>query len=174
MIELNEIKTPVILFDGVCNLCCSSVQFIIKRDQRKYFRFASLQSDFGKNILRKFELNENNINSFILVEDGKLFTRSTAALKVSKQLSGSWKILYAFINSFILMEDGKLFTRSTAALNVAKQLSGAWKIMYVFIIIQSFIRNYFYSVIANNRYKWFGKKEECWLPGEEKKDMFID
>lgn len=137
MIEWNEIKDPVILFDGVCNLCCGSVQFIIKRDKKKYFRFASLQSQFGKNILHQFELNENNINSFILIEEGKLFTQSTAALKV------------------------------------AKQLSGAWKMMYVFILVPVFLRNYIYSVIANNRYKWFGKKEACWLPAEEMSELFF-
>ena len=137
MVELSAIENPVILFDAVCNLCCSSVQFIIKKDQKKYFHFASLQSDFGKNILRKFELNEDNINSFILLEDEKIFTQSTAALKV------------------------------------AKRLSGAWKILYVFIIIPAIIRNYFYSIIAANRYKWFGKKEECWLPTEETRSLFI-
>lgn len=138
MIEWNEIKYPVILFDGVCNLCCGSVQFIIKRDKKKQFRFASLQSGFGKNVLHQFELNENNINSFILIKEGKLFTQSTAALKV------------------------------------AKQLSGAWKLLYCFIIVPSFIRNYIYSVIANNRYKWFGKKEACWLPDEDMKSLFLD
>jgi predicted DCC family thiol-disulfide oxidoreductase YuxK len=97
MIELNEIKNPIILFDGVCNLCVSSVQFIIKRDSKKQFRFASLQSEFGKNILHQFQLDENNFSSFILLEDGKIFTQSTAALKVAKKLSGAWKLLFAFM-----------------------------------------------------------------------------
>lgn len=137
MIELNEIKNPVILFDGVCNLCCGSVRFIIKRDKKKHFRFASLQSEFGKIILHQFGLNENNFSSFILLEDEKLFTQSTAALKVAKQLSGAWKLLYAFI------------------------------------IVPAFIRNYIYLVIADNRYKWFGKKEVCWLPDAEIENLFL-
>lgn len=88
---------PIILFDGICNLCVGTVQFIIKKDSKKIFCFASLQSAFGKNILQQFGLNENNFSSFILLEQGKIFTQSTAALKVTKKLSGVWPLLYAFI-----------------------------------------------------------------------------
>ena len=137
MDDCNKISCPVILFDGVCNLCVSSVQFIIKHDQKKYFRFASLQSDFGKNILEQFKLNENNFSTFILWEDGKIFTRSTAALKVAKQLSGGYIFLYYLI------------------------------------VIPAFIRDNIYNIIANHRYKWFGKKEECWLPKDEWNDLFL-
>ncbi len=81
---------PVIFFDGVCNLCNSSVQFIIKKDKENKFRFASLQSNAGQEILQQFNLSQNDFNSFILYEDGKLYTRSTAALRVLSQLRG-WK-----------------------------------------------------------------------------------
>ena len=138
MPELNEMKNPVVLFDGVCNLCVGSVQFIIKHDKQKQFRFASLQSNFGKAILQKAGVSENNFNSFILFEEGEIFTRSTAALRVCKQLSGGWNLLY------------------------------------VLIIIPAFIRNPIYSIIANNRYKLFGKKEACWLPDEELVSLFLD
>ena len=138
MPELNEMKNPVVLFDGVCNLCVSSVQFIIKHDSKKQFRFASLQSNFGKAIMQEAAVSENNYNSFILLEHGKIFTISTAALKVAKQLSGGWKLLY------------------------------------LFIFIPAFIRDPIYSIIANNRYKWFGKKEACWLPDEELIPLFLD
>lgn len=88
---------PVILFDGVCNLCSSVVQFVIKRDPKNLFRFASLQSNFGKNLLQTFDLSTKTFNSFILYKDGKIYTKSTGALLVAKELSGVWPLLSIFI-----------------------------------------------------------------------------
>jgi predicted DCC family thiol-disulfide oxidoreductase YuxK len=90
-------NNPIILFDGLCNLCSSSVQFIIRNDPANRFRFASLQSGFGQQILKKFNLSPTVLNSLILFQNDTVFTRSTAALKVAKQLSGGWKILSAFL-----------------------------------------------------------------------------
>ncbi|MGN6495087.1 MAG: thiol-disulfide oxidoreductase DCC family protein [Agriterribacter sp.] len=88
---------PVVLFDGVCNLCNSSVQFIIKKDKNKQFYFASLQGETGQALLKKFQLSTNHFNSFILVKDERVYTKSTAVLKLLKMLGGWWKLLYAFI-----------------------------------------------------------------------------
>ncbi|MBS1578954.1 MAG: thiol-disulfide oxidoreductase DCC family protein [Bacteroidetes bacterium] len=134
----DKLKHPVILFDGVCNLCSSSVQFIIKHDKKKIFRFASLQSAYAASVLQQYNLSANNFNSFVLLKEEKAFTKSTAALMVVKQLNGLVKLLYCFI------------------------------------IIPPFIRNAVYTFIANNRYKWFGKKEVCWLPTKELKSLFIN
>lgn len=90
-------STPVILFDGYCNLCNGAVQFTIKRDRKNIFRFASLQSDFATKALTSFDLEPNQGDSFILLEDGKVYQRSTAALRVVKKLNGLWPLLYAFI-----------------------------------------------------------------------------
>ena len=87
----------IILFDGVCNLCNSSVQFILKRDRKKLFHFGSLQGKAGQEYLRRFNLPTDNFNSFMLVENGKLYTRSTGALRMLKHLGGGWSLLYAFI-----------------------------------------------------------------------------
>lgn len=87
----------VIFFDGVCNLCNHSVQFIIKRDHKDYFRFAALQSDIAKQKLSDFDLKAENLKTIILLEDGKVYLRSTAALRIAKHLSGSWPILFGFI-----------------------------------------------------------------------------
>lgn len=135
---MNADVHPVILFDGVCNLCTASVQFVIKHDKRRLFRFASLQSSFGEKILK-----ENNLPADTF-------------------------------NSFILFENDEIFLRSTAALMVAKQLNGIVKWLYTFIIFPKFIRDAVYNLIANNRYKWFGKKETCWLPTPELKELFYD
>lgn len=88
---------PIILFDGVCNLCSNSVQFVINHDKKKKFHFSALQSVAGKNILVHYGLSENKLHSFVLIKDGKAFTESTAALMVAKHLSGPVRLLYGFI-----------------------------------------------------------------------------
>jgi predicted DCC family thiol-disulfide oxidoreductase YuxK len=128
---------PVILFDGVCNLCSSSVQFILKRDKENKFLFASLQSIYGQELLKQFDLPTDTFNSFILFQDEKIFTRSTAALKMFSQLKN-------------------------------------WGWVKIFWIVPKFIRDAVYNVIAKNRYKWFGKKNECWLPTPDLKTRFLD
>ena len=87
----------VILFDGVCNLCNGFVQFVIKRDKKNIFRYASLQSDFGQQFLQKNKLNAVEFKSIILIVDNNYFSQSTAALKIFKELNGGWKLLYGFI-----------------------------------------------------------------------------
>jgi predicted DCC family thiol-disulfide oxidoreductase YuxK len=136
--DTSTLLHPVILFDGVCNLCNASVQFIIKHDPKHQFRFASLQSDLGQEVLKEFNLPMEEFGSFILWEKGVVYTRSSAALRVTKKLSGAWPVLYGFM------------------------------------IVPPFIRNGVYNWVARNRYKWFGKKEECWVPTPELKGLFID
>jgi len=128
---------PVILFDGVCNLCSGSVQFILKRDKEKKFLFASLQSNYGQELLKKLGLPADTFNSFMLYQDGNILTRSTAALQMFQQLKG-------------------------------------WKWVKLFWIVPKFIRDAVYNLIATNRYRWFGKKNECWLPASELKARFLD
>ncbi|MCZ6469153.1 MAG: thiol-disulfide oxidoreductase DCC family protein [Candidatus Dadabacteria bacterium] len=93
----SEVQNPVILFDGVCNLCNRSVQFIINRDPSGIFRFAPLQSETGKNLLSKFDLPNDKFDSIILVENNEYYLRSTAALKILQRLGALWKIVYVFM-----------------------------------------------------------------------------
>jgi len=132
-----EDNKSLLLFDGVCNLCNSSVQFILLRDKKDRFRFASLQSDYGQNLLREHNLPTESFNSLVLVENDKVYKKSTAALRIARKLKGLWPLLFAFI------------------------------------IIPPFIRNFVYDIIAKNRYRWFGKKEECMLPRPEWKQKFL-
>lgn len=127
----------IIFFDGICNFCNSSVNFIIKRDKKNYFLFSSLQSEYSQNFLTKNNFPKNNFDSIILIENNKLYRKSTAALKI------------------------------------AGHLSGLWKLSYVFIIIPPFVRDFFYDILAKNRYKWFGKKEVCMIPDEKIKRKFL-
>ena len=97
---------PVILFDGVCNLCNNAVKFVIRYDARSQFLFASLQSDTGQKLLQNFTIPPGDLSSFVLLQGGKAFARSTAALQVVKQLSGGWKLLYGFIIVPVFIRDG--------------------------------------------------------------------
>jgi len=87
----------IILFDGVCNLCNSSVNFIIKHDKKKYFLFASLQSDAAKEILLHHSLNKIIFDSIILIEDTIIYEKSTAVLRIAKKLNNGFQLLYIFI-----------------------------------------------------------------------------
>jgi len=138
MEKREQITQPIVLFDGVCNLCSGSVQFIIKHDKKNIFKFASLQSQFAQSTLLKYKLPLQKFDSFILIEQDKIYTKSTGALMV------------------------------------AKRLSGLLPLLYVFIIITRFLRDAVYSYVAQHRYKWFGKKQECWVPSAELQKKFIN
>ncbi len=90
-------QKSLILFDGVCNLCNHTVQFIIKNDPNKKFLFTSLQSNTGVELLEKHGFSTIDFKSFILIEDEKVYTKSTAALKIARQLKKPVRFLYAFI-----------------------------------------------------------------------------
>jgi len=87
----------LILFDGICNLCNSSVQYIIKHDEQALFSFASLQSDFGKQQLASHGLLPEQLDSIVYIHGNQRYVKSTAALKIAKRLDGPVKFLYAFI-----------------------------------------------------------------------------
>ncbi len=87
----------IILFDGVCNLCNGAVQYVIKRDRKGQFKFASLQSDLGQKLLAQSGLPKDHLKSFVYINNDAIYTRSDAALKVARQLKGVVKWLYPFI-----------------------------------------------------------------------------
>lgn len=90
----------IILFDGVCNLCNKAVNFIIERDKDDVFRFASLQSEVGQKLVSERGIDTENMDSMVLIEPGvAYYQRSTAALEISKDLSGAYSMLGYF--SFI-------------------------------------------------------------------------
>ena len=126
----------VILFDGECNFCDQSVQFIIKRDPIGYYKFASLQSDIGKQLLKQFNAPED-------------------------------------MDSFFLIDHNRCYHKSSAALRVCRNLKGLWKIAYPLLLVPKPIRDFFYGIVAKNRYKWFGKKDSCMLPPPEIRDRFL-
>lgn len=130
-------ESKIILFDGVCNLCNSSVNFIIDHDKGNIFKFASLQSDAGQMLLNKFKLDTKDFDTIVLIENDNCYMRSGAVLRIVKSFPGIWKLLY------------------------------------LFIIVPSPLRDFLYDILADNRYKWFGKKDSCRVPTPELKEKFL-
>ncbi len=90
-------ESPILLFDGVCNLCNSTVLFTLKRDSKAKFKFAALQSEPGQALLKKFNLPLDQFDSFVLITGDKYYLKSTAGLHVLKELGGVWKLFYILI-----------------------------------------------------------------------------
>ena len=87
----------ILLFDGVCNLCNSSVNFIIDRDPKEQFKFAALQSDFGQKKLAELGFNQSEFDSLVLLSEDKVHKKSTAALRIARRLNGLYPLLYVFM-----------------------------------------------------------------------------
>jgi predicted DCC family thiol-disulfide oxidoreductase YuxK len=143
--------SAIVLFDGVCNFCDASVNFIIDHDPKGYFKFAPLQSEAGQELATKYGLKSEVSKDDTLAPTDDLVP----------------------IDSVILVEDDRVYAHSTAALRVAKKLSGAWKMMYGFIIVPKFIRDFFYRQFAKYRYRFFGKKDQCMIPTKEVRARFL-
>lgn len=90
-------EEPIILFDGVCNFCNDTVNFVIRKDPKSVFKFATLQSSVAQQILKSYNLDNTEMNSFLLIENGNIYSESTAALRVCRRLKGLWPLMYGFI-----------------------------------------------------------------------------
>lgn len=137
MLNLPENK-KIILFDGVCNLCESSVQFIIKHDSKDVFRFASLQSEIGQQIKEYIGVSQQNLDSIILYVPGEAY-----------------------------------YLKAEAAIQIAKELN-SWHKIIGYLSFTGKLGNFIYDYVASNRYKWYGKKDQCMLPSTELLNKFLN
>jgi len=128
----------ILLFDGVCNLCNAAVGFILERDRRRRFRFASLQSEAGRRLLERHDLDADELSSLVLVEEGRAHVKSAGALRLARGLGLPWSLLY------------------------------------VFILLPRPLRDALYSLVARNRYRWFGRREACMMPTPERLERFLE
>ncbi|GHN03145.1 hypothetical protein WSM22_46340 [Cytophagales bacterium WSM2-2] len=85
----------IVLFDGVCNLCSSSVQFILRHNKKQNLRFASLQSDYGQQQLKNFQM-PSELKTILFVKGDKVFVRSSAILEICRELDGLYPVLYVY------------------------------------------------------------------------------
>ena len=129
---------PILLFDGVCNLCNGSIQFIIPRDPEGTLRFAPLQSEIGETVREAAGLSTDDLETVVLVDDGKAYLRSDAAIRVGEHLGGVYRLLSL----------GRLLPRP--------------------------LRDRIYEFVADHRYDWFGRKDQCMVPDDDVSDRFIE
>jgi predicted DCC family thiol-disulfide oxidoreductase YuxK len=85
--------TDIVIFDGVCNLCARSVQFILRHESEPRFQFSPVQSAAGARILGTHGISAADVDTFVLVSEGKVYTRSTAALRIARHFKGAWQLL---------------------------------------------------------------------------------
>lgn len=117
----------------------------------------------------------NNAVQFIIKHDKKnAFLFASLQSKTGQKLLAQHNLPLNELNSFILIENDKAYNRSTGALRVAKKLNGILPWLYAFMIIPKIFRDSIYDFISRNRYKWFGKKDECLIPTSELKARFLN
>ena len=135
---------PILFYDGVCGLCNTLVQFLLRHDKHGRLRFASLQSDFAEKVLRRHGFDPKDLDTLHVVEnyeqsDERLLQRSDAVLRAGRELGGHWSVLAAI---------AKIVPRS--------------------------LRDIAYRFVAQNRYRVFGKYETCMLPDPDQRRRFLD
>ena len=135
--DVRHIPENLILFDGVCNLCSALVQFVIRNDQAAKFRFATIQSEIGKEIFQSHGLDASDLQTFVFIADGRMFVRSDAAIEV------------------------------------VSRFGGGWRTFKIFRFVPRMVRDAIYSIIARNRYRWFGRKEVCMVPTADIRERFL-
>lgn len=95
--EVGRVERPVVVFDGVCNLCNASIDFLLRHDRRGVFRFASNQSGAGRKLLSERGVDPENVQSVYLVEaDGRVSSKSTAVLRIARELGWPWRLATVF------------------------------------------------------------------------------
>lgn len=141
---MTEIQKPpiadenIVFFDNVCNLCSRSVQFILRYNEDKSIKFASIQSALGQRVSDFYGLPSDTYETMLYLEDGLLYTKSTAALKIAQRLVLPWRLLR------------------------------------VFGIVPPGIRDWLYDRVARNRYRLFGRRDQCFLPDKDVLNRFLE
>ena len=124
---------PIVVFDGVCVLCASSIRFILRHDRDARFRFLIAQSQLGQALYRHYGLPAENFDTVLVIDDGRLHTRLDAMGAVLRRLPSPWPLL-----SFIRV-----------------------------------LPDFFYDVVAQRRYRWFGRRDACLMPSPELRDRLL-
>lgn len=141
-------ERPLLLFDGVCNLCHGTVRWVLARDRAQRFDFASLQSAAGREALRE-ALQAAGIDEPLPPADSDP-------------------------DSVVLIDARGVHLRSDAAIEVARGLGLPWSLAVVGRVLPRALRDPIYRWVARNRYRWFGRKEACGLPAPGQAERFLD
>lgn len=154
----------IILFDGICNFCNSSVDFIIKHDKDKIFRFATLQSEKGKELL----LHHDRLD----IKNRKSLQEKEA---IQDRLDNQYKkdLHFSTLNALIFIDENDLLEGIEAAIEISKYLKRDALIYRLLRILPHKFTGAIYSCVAKNRYRWFGKRDVCRVPEPDEMDRFL-
>ena len=152
----SEHRQPILFFDGVCGLCNRFVDFMLRVDNQHRFRYAPLQGETARRLLGMEDQAGGN-------EPGS----NEAGVH---QVSGRETVEP---QSFIFLDTDRRFEQSNAVLHAMVQLGGAWRLIAVLYVFPRPLRDFVYRIVARNRYRWFGRREECRLPTPEERDRFL-
>lgn len=144
--------SPVVLFDGVCNLCNGAVRFIVRRDPQARIRFAALQSNVAQ-------------TSFTAV-DGDTVPRAPSAARAT--------VNDVPLDSVILLEQGQIYRKSEAILRIARYLRWPWPLVAVCRVLPLGLRDALYDALSRRRYRWFGQRTSCMRPDAHLQARFLE
>lgn len=133
-----SLSEKIVLYDGVCNFCNGSVNFIIKHEKTSDLKFAALQSEFAQKLIKKDNFESSDFDSIIYTHQDELLIKSKAAFEI------------------------------------AKTLKTPWSCISIFKFLPTTIADFFYDLIARNRYRIFGKSDTCIVPSSEIRSRFLD
>jgi len=128
---------PILVFDGVCNLCAGAVRFVWRNERGRVVRFAAVQSPAGKRLMREYGLDPEEPRTLLFIVAGRGHTRSDAVMELARYLRFPWGMLR--------------FAR--------------W--------VPRRMRNWLYELIARHRYRWFGRRDACFVPAGDERDRFL-
>jgi predicted DCC family thiol-disulfide oxidoreductase YuxK len=135
--ETPAVPVRVVVFDGTCVLCSSWVAFLLRHPQHRRFRFSTTQSAPGRKLLQAHGVDAENPSSFLLLDGGRAYAESDAAIRMLCALRGVW--------------------RASA----------------VGYLMPKPVRDRIYRWLARNRYRWFGRREQCFVPSAADRDLFL-
>lgn len=129
--------TPVVVFDGTCVLCSGWTSCLLRRDRSGLFRFATTQSEAGRELLRVHGVSPDNPSTFLLLYAGGAYTASDAVIQMFELTGGAWR----------LVKLARVFPKRP--------------------------RDALYDLVARNRYRWFGRRDTCFVPAPSQRDRFL-
>ena len=137
--SLLKTRSPIVVFDGKCNLCSSVVKFTLRHEEGERFSFAPITSDVGSELMARFDYNPDDARTFVIVDNGDIYDRSDGAIRLLKGLESPLPLLGTLLK-----------------------------------LVPKLLRDRGYQLIADSRYKLFGRKDSCMVPETEFKNRFLD
>lgn len=153
----NELTPKIVLFDGVCVLCNYWAQFIIKHDTQKKVKLTSVQSTAGQAILKYYGMPTTTFDTLVYVEGLELEDLQTGHMGLENKSK----------------KNNQVFIKTAAVFKILAQLGIPWRLLAIFKIIPAPLSDRAYTLIARNRYKLFGKKENCILPTPDHQSRYL-